>query len=205
MIADDHDLIREGIKHILENYDDIAVVAEAGHGDDILPRLGDHKIDILLLDISMPGPGFISIMQQVRKKHPGLRILVLSMHPEEHYAMRAIKAGASGYMEKNLTPEDLYLALRSIHKGRQYITSALQGQIMTDKEKWVDAALHERLSERELQIMLMIGAGKTVAEISRDLHLSPKTVSTYRKRILEKMGFGKNSELIRYSLVNELL
>jgi len=205
MIADDHDLLREGIKHVLEEYPDILIVSEAMNGDDLLEKIKTVKIDLLLLDISMPGPGFINIMQKLNTKYPDIKVLVLSVHPEEHYAIRALKAGARGYMEKNLSHEELYIAIRQIQKGQQYITRSLHEQLMLDRNEKADLPLHDRLSNRELQILLLIGSGKTISEISRELFLSPKTVSTYRQRILDKMGFKKNSELIRYSMINELV
>jgi DNA-binding NarL/FixJ family response regulator len=205
MIADDHDLLREGIKHVLEKYPDIQIVSEVTNGNDLLSKIKNVKIDLLLLDVSMPGPGFITIMQKLRKNYPDINVLVLSVHPEEHYAIRALKAGAKGYMEKNLSHEELYTAIHHIHKGRQYITSSLHAQFIIDKNERIDLPIHERLSNRELQILLLIGSGKSVTEISKELFLSPKTVSTYRQRILEKTGFKNNAELMRYSMINELV
>jgi len=205
MIADDHDLIREGIKHVLENHPDLSIVSEAANGDELLTVLKSTEVDILLLDVSMPGPGFINVMNQLRKKHPDMKILVLSVHPEDHYAIRAVKAGASGYMEKSLTPDELNLAIRTIYAGKQYISRLLHEQLMAGKNDRVETSLHGRLSDRELQILLLMGSGKSVADISTALFLSPKTVSTYRKRLLDKLGYSNNSELIRYCLVNELV
>ena len=204
MIADDHELIRQGLRHVLENHADLSIVAEAANGDELLIALKSNAVDILLLDVSMPGPGFISLMQQLQKKHPDIKILVLSVHPEDHYALRAVKAGARGYMEKNLTPDELYLAIRTISAGKQYISRSLHEQLIAGKQDRVESSLHARLSDRELQILLLMGSGKAVAEISTELFLSPKTVSTYRKRILDKLGYSNNSELIRYCLINEL-
>lgn len=205
MIADDHDLLREGIKHVLEKCPDIQIVTEATNGDELLTKIKNTNIDILLLDVSMPGPGFINIMQKLKNKYPDIKVLVLSVHPEEHYAKRAFKAGAMGYMEKNLSHDELYNAIQHIHKGRKYITHSLHAQLMVDKDESIDLPLHERLSNRELQILLMIGSGKSISEISRELFLSPKTVSTYRQRILDKTGFKNNAELMRYSVINDLV
>lgn len=204
MIADDHDLIHEGIKRVLEGHREIVIVAEATNGDAVLTTLKNVEVDILLLDVSMPGPGFINMMQQLKAKHPRVQVLVLSVHPEDHYALRAMQAGASGYIEKGLTHKELHLAIQTIHAGRPYISKAVHEQMVTSKGKASEAPLHERLSNREMQILLLMGSGNSVSEISSRLFLSPKTVSTHRKRILDKMSFTKNSELIRYCLVHDL-
>lgn len=205
LIADDHAIVREGIKRVIEKYPDIQLVAEAASGDEVLSQIKNIAIDILLLDISMPGPGFLNIMQNLQKDYPAIKVLVLSVHPEDHYALRALKAGAKGYIDKSHSMEELHIAIRQINKGQRYITPRLAEKMLLEHDANIDRQLHDKLSEREFQILLLIGEGKTVTDIASILSLSPKTVSTYRARILEKMKFRSNNELIRYTIENELI
>jgi len=205
LIADDHAIVREGIKRVIEKYPDIQLVAEAASGDEVLSQIKNIAIDILLLDISMPGPGFLNIMQNLQKDYPAIKVLVLSVHPEDHYALRALKAGAKGYIDKSHSMEELHTAIRQINEGHRYITPRLAEKMLLEHDANIDRQLHDKLSEREFQILLLIGEGKTVTEIASILSLSPKTVSTYRARILEKMKFRSNNELIRYTIENELI
>lgn len=205
MIADDHDLVREGIKSVAAKFTDIEVVAEAINGNEILSQVKQQPIDLLLLDISMPGPGFLSVMQHLEKKHPEIKILVLSTHSENNYATRALKAGAKGYIEKARTNEELYLAICQIMKGKRYISTRLKEKLFQDSDIGIEKPIHETLSNRELQILILIGEGKKLNDIACELSLSPKTVSTYRSRLLNKMGFKHNNELMRYAIDNELV
>lgn len=205
MIADDHDLVREGLKSAIAKFKNIEVVAEAANGNGILSQVKRQPIDLLLLDISMPGPGFLNIMQHLKKKHPEIKILVLSMHPENNYATRVLTAGAEGYIEKNRTNKDLYLAICQIMKGKRYISTQLKEKLFQDSSIGIERPIHDMLSNRELQILLLIGEGKKLSDIASELSLSPKTVSTYRSRLLSKMGLKHNNELIRYAIDNELI
>jgi len=205
MIADDHDIVREGIKSIAAKYADIEVVAEAADGDEIISQIKQQPVDLLLLDISMPGPGFLNIMQHIEKKYPEIMVLVLSMHSENNYATRALAAGAKGYIEKSRTNEELYLAISQIIKGKRYISPRLKERLFQDSDAGIERPIHDTLSNRELQILLLIGEGNKLSDIASELCLSPKTVSTYRSRILDKMGLKHNNELIRYAIDNELV
>jgi len=205
LVADDHALIREGMKRIIQEQPDMRIVGEASNGDEVFSLLEKNVVDVLLLDISMPGPGFLSILQQLQKEYPQTRVLILSIHPEDHYAVRALKAGAKGYIEKSHSLEELPKAIRRVNKGRTYITPTLAERLIEKLENKIDQPLHDRLSDRELQVLLLIGTGKTLSDIASILALSPKTISTYRTRILEKMGFSNNNELIHYSIKNGLI
>jgi Response regulator containing a CheY-like receiver domain and an HTH DNA-binding domain len=202
LIADDHAIIREGLKLIIEAHPDMHIVGEARNGDEVLSQIKTNIIDVLLLDISMPGLEFLSIMQYLKEAYPGIKILVLSVHPEEHYAVRVLRAGARGYIEKSHSMEELLKAIRLISKGHTYITPRLAEKLLLKVNPDTAQPVHDKLSDREFQIFLLISAGNTVKDIASLLSLNPKTVSTYRARILEKMGFKNNSELIRYSIEN---
>jgi len=205
IIADDHVVVREGLKHILENCADIEITGEANSGDEVLAMVGRQEVDILLLDISMPGPGILEIVQQLQRKHPEIKILVLSVHSEDQYAIRVLKAGAKGYLEKSHSTEELHKAIRMVYKGHTYLTPRQTERIFNKPALTTGKLPHELLSNRELQILLLIGAGETNTTIATTLSLSPKTVSTYRARILEKTGLKNNNELIRYTIENELI
>lgn len=205
MIADDHDVVREGIKRIVEKYHEMEVVAEAVSGDEIISKIEQQPVDLLLLDISMPGTGFLNIMGCLENQFPDVKVLVLSMHPEDNYATRALKVGAEGYIEKNRTNEELREAINQIITGKRYISRRLKERLYRNSKTDVEQLPHNVLSNRELQILLLIGEGKKLSEIANTLSLSPKTVSTYRSRILNKMGFKHNNELIRYTVDNQLV
>ena len=204
IVADDHPIVREGLKRIIADCSDMFLVGEATDGNDVLEKCSQNSVDVLLLDISMPGPGFIETLQNIREINSKLRILVLSIHPESHYAVRAIKAGASGYLTKNHTPEELAMAIRHVYNGKKYMTSSLADEIISDLQSGEENELYKKLSDREYQILCMLGLGKKVTEIASSLSLSPKTVSTYRSRILEKLKLKNTGELIRYAVENNL-
>lgn len=205
MIADDHSLVREGIKRVAEKYPDLEIVSEAVDDIEIKRLLKQHPIDLLILDISMPGPGFMTIMKYVEIHYPDIKILVQSVHSEDIYATQALKAGAKGYIEKSRAPEELHKAICQIFKGKRYISSRLKERLFQDTDIGIERTLHATLSNRELQILIYIGEGKKLREIADELSLSPKTVSTYRSRVLTKMGFKHNNELIRYAISNDLV
>ena len=200
LIADDHPIVREGLKRIILECNDMQLVCEAEDGDMVLTKCEENEIDVMLLDISMPGPGFLNVLKRVRLEHPEIRVLVLSIHPEDHYAVRALKAGAAGYLTKSQTPAELSHAVRHVYKGHTYVTPTLAEKLATQLHIGDGEMLHEKLSNREYQILCMIGAGKDTNKIASTLNLSPKTVSTYQSRMLAKMHLNTKGELIRYAV-----
>ena len=204
IVADDHPIVREGLKRIISECADMRLVGEAANSDEVIKQCRDNKVDVLLLDISMPGAGFLDTLQRITTKYPGLRVLVLSIHPEEQYAIRAIRAGASGYLTKNHTPEQLAEAIRQVHAGHKYITAKVAQELITSLENNQESELHKSLSNREYQILCMMGSGKQLTEIASLLSLSPKTIGTYRNRILDKLKLRTTGELIRYAVEHAL-
>jgi len=196
LITDDHPIVRRGLKQIVADEADMSV-AEAGTGAEALGLIDTGEFNLVLLDLSMPGISGLEVLSQIRARRPELPVLVLSAHPETEFAVRIIKAGASGYLNKHLAPEELVTAIRRVMTGKRYIGPAV-AELMADALGKDEVALHSTLSDREFQVMLLIGAGKTVSEIAQELALSVKTVSTYRARILEKMNLKNNAELMRY-------
>jgi DNA-binding NarL/FixJ family response regulator len=205
LIADDHPIVREGLKRIVAECRDMRVVSEAVNGDEALTKSQSTEVDVLLLDVSMPGPGFLDVMRSLRAEVPELRILVLSVHPEDHYAVRALRAGAAGYLTKDHSPEELANAIRRVYGGGKYVTPSLAERLASELGPDAEKPPHETLSDREHQVFCMLGSGKSVNEIASELSLSPKTVSTYRTRLLQKMKFKNNTELIRYAVQNGLV
>jgi len=199
-IADDHPVVREGLKRLISSCNDMQIVGEAAHSSEIIPLLEQNDIDILLLDISMPGGTFLETLKRVRNQFPDIKILVLSVHPEENYALRAYKAGASGYLTKEHSPEELADAIHRINRGERYISSYLAEQLLNNDAKKDIEHSHEKLSNREYEILCMIGSGKRLTDIADDLSLSPKTISAHRSHILKKLKLNSTSELIRYAL-----
>lgn len=205
LIADDHTVVREGLKQIVAETSDMVVADEATSGHEALNKALKADYDIVVLDITMPGRGGLDILKQLRGEKPSLPILVLSMHPEEQYAVRCLKAGASGYLTKESASGELIRAIRRVSSGRKYITSSLAEKLAFDLEIDTRKPLHETLSDREYQVLCMIATGKTVGQISEKLFLSVKTVSTYRARILEKMDMKTNAELTYYAIKHGLV
>lgn len=204
VIADDHPIVREGLKRIIDECSDMECVGEAAHSDEVIKQCRENNVNVLLLDISMPGAGFLDTLQRVTTKYPAIRVLVLSIHPEEQYALRAIRAGAAGYLTKNHTPEQLAEAIRQVYAGNKYITSKVAQELITTLENGKETELHKNLSNREFQILCMLGEGKQLTEIASLLSLSPKTIGTYRNRILDKLKLKSTGELIRYAVEHEL-
>lgn len=200
LIADDHAIIRRGLIQILSEIHDMQVTDEAIHADEVLDKVSAHDYDILLLDISMPGKSGLDIIHAVKIRKPGIPVLMLSVHPEEQYAIRALKEGASGYLTKNSAVAELITAIRKIVKGGRYVSSSLAERLVTEMKVHDEKPCHEKLSNREYQVMCMCASGKNVKTIATELSLSMQTVSTYRKRILEKMGMSTINEVIRYAL-----
>jgi len=205
LIADDHTIFREGLKHILTEYPDMIVADEARNGREVLDKIWNNDYDMVLLDISMPGMTGLEALKQLKNDRPKLPVLVLSMHPEEQYAVRALRAGASGYLTKESAPDELMTAIRKISQGRKYITSSLAERLAQEMEADSEKPLHDVLSDREYQVLRMIAEGKTVKHIAEELSLSIKTVSTYRTRIMEKMRMSTNAELMHYVMKHHLL
>ena len=205
IIVDDHPVIREGIKKILEPTCEINVVDEVDSGEALIDRLYEQAYDVLLLDITLPGRTGIDILADVKRLAPSMAILIVSMHAEVQYAIRSLRAGADGYITKDKAPTELISAIRKISSGGKYISSTLAEQLVTDISRDSVAIPHERLSNRELQVLCMIARGKSVGEIAEALSLSVSTISTYHHRILEKMEMKNNSELIHYAIKNGLV
>jgi two-component system, NarL family, invasion response regulator UvrY len=205
VIADDHPVVRKGLLRILEDQDDVRVVAEVASGEDLLQRLASTRADVVLLDISMPGPGFLELLRRVCDEHPRTRVLVLSIHAEDQYAVQAIHCGAAGYVMKDRPPEELIAAIRRVHSGGRHVSPAIAAKLEADSKRSPGRAPHEALSPREFDVMGMLAAGLGVKQIADDLGLSPKTVSTFRARILKKMGFRSNAEIVRYLVERRML
>jgi DNA-binding NarL/FixJ family response regulator len=205
LIADDHAIFREGLKHILEEHPDILVADEAGNGQEVLDYIWKNEYDMILLDIGMPGMPALEVLKQVKNERPRLPVLVLSMYPEDQYAVRFIRAGASGYLTKESAPEELITAIRKITAGRKYITSSVAEKLADEVEPDAEKPAHHTLSDREFEVFRLIASGKTVKQIAENLFLSMKTISTYRSRILEKMKMKTNAELMHYALKQHML
>lgn len=205
LIADDHAIVRRGLKQILTEIPGVAAIDEAANGQEVLAMVNKEDYDLVLLDISMPARSGLDVLKQLRAERPGVSVLMLSMHPEEQYAVRALKAGAAGYLTKESAPDELIMAARKILAGGRYVSASLAERLAYDLDRPSDKPLHETLSDREFQILCMIASGRTVKEIGKDLALSVKTVSTYRARILAKMRFKNNAEITRYAIENGLL
>jgi DNA-binding NarL/FixJ family response regulator len=205
-IADDHAVVRQGLKQIISEVSDMQIVGESDNGFDVVDCLKADSYDMVILDITMPGPNILDLVKQIHQVKPQMPILVLSIHPEEQYAVRVLRSGASGYLTKESAPEELVNAVRKVAKGGKYVSAALAEKLLftlgTDQEKLP----HDNLSDREYQALCMIAAGKTVKDIAQDLNLSEKTISTYRSRVLQKMGMKNNAEIthyaFKYGLVN---
>ncbi|MBL38008.1 MAG: DNA-binding response regulator [Xanthomonadales bacterium] len=204
LIADDHAIVREGLKRILADDSSVETIAEAADGQEAARLVRLHKPDVVLLDISMPGRSGIDALADIQSASAGTRILILSMHPEDQYAIRCLRDGADGYLTKESAPELLLGAIRKIHSGGKYISPMLAEKLAQNLTGTQQASPHEALSDRELQVLIMIGAGDTVSGIADKLCVSVKTVSTYRARILEKMGMENNAQLMRYAMENGL-
>lgn len=205
LIADDHAIVRQGLKQILAETHDMTVAGEADNGIDALRKIREDEWDVVLLDVNMPGKNGIDALKQIREEHPRLPVLMLSMYPEDQYAVRLIKAGAAGYMTKESAPELLVDAIRRVAGGKKYLSPAVADLLAEELDNSTQGPLHELLSDREYQVLLAIAAGNTVSEIAERMVLSVKTISTYRTRILEKMRMKTSAELTHYAIKNGLV
>jgi two-component system, NarL family, invasion response regulator UvrY len=197
-IADDHPIVRQGLRRIVEADAGMVISGEAGDAAALLAALDTTATDLVLLDVSMPGGPFLDTLRNLRAHHPSIRVLALSVHPEDQWAVRALRGGASGYLTKDHSPEQLLEAIRRVYRGGKYVSPALAEQLAQQLEDG-GRAPHEQLSDREFEIMRRLGSGLTVSQIAAELALSVKTVSTYRTRILEKMAVATNADLVRYA------
>lgn len=205
LIADDHAIVREGLKQIVADTSDMIVTAEASDGHEVLALISQDNYDVVVLDMAMPGLTGLDILKQIKRETPKLPVLILSVHPEDQYAVRALKAGASGYLTKERAPDELITAIRKVSMGGKYITSSLAEKLAFELEVDTEKTPHKTLSDREFQVMCMIAKGRKIKNIAEELFLSPKTVSTYRSRILEKMKMKSNEELTHYAINNHLI
>jgi two-component system, NarL family, invasion response regulator UvrY len=205
LIADDHAVVRRGLKQILAEAFGRSVFGEATNSQEALERVWKEPWDIVILDLTMPGRSGLDVLKEIKRERPKLPVIILSMHPEDQFAVRLLKAGASGYMTKESAPEELVGAVKKAVAGGRYVSPALAEKLASLIVHDSQAAPHESLSDREFLILRMIASGKPVSAIARDLSLSVKTVSTYRARLLEKMSMSNNSELVHYAFQNELV
>jgi len=205
LIADDHPIVRAGFKQVLSETPDLIAADEAGNGQEVLEFLKKKKYDVVLLDISMPGKNGLEILKDLKTDYPRLPVLILSIYPEEQYAIRALRAGASGYLTKASAPHELISAIRKISAGGRYISASLAEKLASYLDADMTKSPHETLSDREHQVMRLIASGKTVSEIAGSLNLSVKTISTYRSHVLEKMKMKNNAEITLYAVQNKLV
>ncbi|MFI5210535.1 MAG: response regulator [Gemmatimonadales bacterium] len=198
-IADDHPIVRQGLRRMVEADSGMAIAGEAGDGASLLTALETAVADLVLLDVSMPGGPFLETLRALRERHPTVRVLVLSVHPEDQWAVRALRAGASGYLTKDHSPDQLLEAIRRVYRGGKYVSPTLAEQLASQLDVAGERAPHELLSDREFDVMRRLGSGLTVSQVAAELGISAKTVSTYRSRILEKMAVTTNADLVRYA------
>ena len=198
-IADDHPIVRQGLRRIVEEDPGMAIAGEAGDAATVLTALQSTAADLVLLDVSMPGAPFLETLKELRTRHPTVRVLALSVHPEDQWAVRALRAGASGYLTKDHSPDQLLEAIRRVYRGGKYVSPTLAERLAEQLNGGAERAPHELLSDREFEVMRRLGNGLTITQIASELALSAKTVSTYRARILEKMAVESNADLVRYA------
>jgi len=207
LLCDDHKIVRDGLKQILQQLDECIELHEAGNGNEALDLLKAYSFDILILDISLPGRSGLEILQLVKDRWPSTNVLILSMHPQEQYAIRALKLGASAYLTKDTASEELLVAVKKVACGGKYISQALAESLASHLDKDIIGYQnkHELLSSREFDVMLKLANGKSLRDIGNELFISDKTVSTYRSRVMEKMGMTKNTDLTKYCIENNLI
>jgi two-component system invasion response regulator UvrY len=204
LIADDHEVVRRGLSQIVNETSEMKVCAEAGNGEEALRILRKQKFDVVILDISMPGRSGLDALKEIKQRYPQLPVLILSTHSEDEYAVRVLKAGASGFLSKQSASNELISAILKVNGGGKYITEKVADRLVTNLGSRSGLAPHENLSDREHHVMCMIAEGKTLKQIAEELSLSEKTISTYRTRTMEKMNMTKNTELVRYVMQHGL-
>jgi len=205
IIADDHPIVRAGMKQIISEASDIVVADEASDGHKLLNKIKKENFDVVILDITMPHMDGLDVLKQLKIEKPKLPVIILSIHPEDQYALRVLKAGAAGYVTKTSAPDELINAIRKVYRGGKYISPSIAEKLVFQLDTNFNEMPHEALSDREYQVLCMLASGKTATEIADGLALSVKTVSTYRARILEKMDMKNNAELIHYAVQNKLV
>lgn len=205
LITDDHAMFRAGLKHIIDEEFDMLVAGEAANGQEVMSKILDKDYDVVVLDINMPGRDGIEVLSEIKAVKPNIAVLVLSMYSEEQFAIRALREGASGYLTKESAPDELTSAIREVFRGGKYISPTVAQILAYNVDSHSEKLLHEKLSDREYEVMLQITIGKKIREIAGELNLSGKTISTYRTRILEKMGMETNTELTQYAIRHKLL
>ncbi len=205
IICDDHHIVRDGLRQILAQNKNIQSIDEAANGSELLELFEKSVYDLVILDISLPNQNGLDVLQAIKRRWPATYVLMLSMHPQEQYAIRALSYGASGYLTKDTAAEELLLAVKKIAENGKYISPSLANCLALSLNTDSAHALHEKLSEREFDIMIKIAGGKSLIEIGNELFISNKTVSTYRSRIMEKMNLEKNTDLTRYCIENQLI
>ena len=205
LIADDHAIVRGGLKQILIKMDEVSEVDETGDGHEALAKIEENNYDLVILDISMPGMSGLDILKTMKDRNETAHVLILSIYPQEQYAIRALNLGASGYLCKDSIYEEIQTSIKKIASGGRYISSSLAESIVFDKKSDINKSPHEKLSEREFQVMCLLARGTTVKQIAAELSISDKTVSTFRSRILGKMGMKKNADLTLYAIRNDLI
>ena len=204
LLVDDHPIVRRGLKETLSAEADITVVAEASRSEEVLGTMAAHPCDLVLLDLSLPGRGGLDVLKDIRRDFPTARVLVVSTHDESQYAVRAMRSGAAGYLTKSSAPEELVQAVRSIIKSGRYISETVAAALVDFTQDNRPGPLHERLSDREHEVLRLLTAGRTVSEIAGQLSLSVKTVSTYRSRLVDKLGASSTADLVRYAIEHKL-
>lgn len=204
LVADDHPVVREGLKKMFEKSGNIVVVGEAGDGEELFEHIRKIDYDLVLLDISMPGRNWLELLKELRSQTPNVPVLIVSMHKEEEYIIRALKAGAAGYLTKESLSTELIHAVTKVYNGGKYITASIAEKLAFRLDDNIEVPLHQKLSDREYQVMSMIARGKTTKDIAEELFLSTNTISTYRRRVLEKMNMKGTAEIIHYVFRNRL-
>lgn len=205
LIADDHSVVRAGLRQILSGVSDMTVVDEAGSAYEAIDKIRKNDYSVIVLDIAMPGKSGLDALKEIKSEYPLLPVLMLSMYPEDQYAIRVLRSGAAGYMTKDSAPEELVTAIRTVAAGRKYVSPPLAEKLVFNLDDDIKKEPHEMLSDREYQVLCMIASGNTASEIADQLSLSVKTISTYRSRILEKMKLKNNAELTNYAIKNRLI
>lgn len=205
IIADDHGIVRHGLRQVLEAESDISIVAEAQNGNEVLEVLRSSKVDVVVLDITMPGRNGLETLKEIKNTYPDIAVIVLSMHPKDQYAVRVLRAGASGYITKESAPDELVIAIRKAYRSERYITGDVAELLADYVEHGVSQVSHRMLSDREFEVFRLLASGQSITNIADDLNLSVKTVSTYKARIAEKTGLASIADITRYCIEHSLI